>query len=162
MYQHPSIHDHPIDLVEHIAARREWICERGNEDEANIYVPGAIADFHLSASWRTDLGGLHLGCILGTKIPKEQKTAIHELLSLINEQLWLGSFALCSEQGDILFKNTLLVGGPSLTEPQCEGLLAHAVDCCERYYPAFQFVIWGGLSPKDALANSILEIHGDA
>jgi hypothetical protein len=33
---------------------------------------------------------------------------------------------------------------------------------CERYYPAFQFVIWGGRSAADAIASSLLDTVGEA
>ena len=33
---------------------------------------------------------------------------------------------------------------------------------CERYYPAFQFVLWGGKSPEEAIAASILDTQGEA
>ena len=33
---------------------------------------------------------------------------------------------------------------------------------CERFYPAFQFVLWGGKSPADALAAAMLECVGEA
>ena len=32
----------------------------------------------------------------------------------------------------------------------------------ERYYPAFQFVIWGGKDPEEAMAAAILETAGEA
>jgi len=37
-----------------------------------------------------------------------------------------------------------------------------AVGECDRFYPAFQFVIWGGRNPEDALAASLLETQGEA
>ena len=37
-----------------------------------------------------------------------------------------------------------------------------AITECERFYPAFQFVLWGGKSPKDALDAAMLECVGEA
>ena len=37
-----------------------------------------------------------------------------------------------------------------------------AVAECERYYPAFQFVIWGGRTAEDAIASSLLDTVGEA
>jgi len=45
---------------------------------------------------------------------------------------------------------------------QLEAMLAAAVEACERYYQAFQFVIWAGKSPEDALAAVLFETHGEA
>ncbi|MGH6959444.1 MAG: YbjN domain-containing protein, partial [Dongiaceae bacterium] len=33
---------------------------------------------------------------------------------------------------------------------------------CERFFPAFQFVLWGGKSPEEALAAAMLETVGEA
>jgi hypothetical protein len=45
---------------------------------------------------------------------------------------------------------------------QCESLLHLAVEACEHYYPAFQFMLWGGKSAQDALAAAVLEVAGQA
>jgi hypothetical protein len=33
---------------------------------------------------------------------------------------------------------------------------------CERFYPAFQYVVWGGKSASDALAAAMIETVGEA
>ena len=43
-----------------------------------------------------------------------------------------------------------------------ETLLESAIDECERFYPVFQFVLWGGKSPAEALAASLIETRGEA
>jgi hypothetical protein len=43
-----------------------------------------------------------------------------------------------------------------------EDLLDTALVECERFYPAFQYVIWGGKSPSDALAAALVETMGEA
>ena len=43
-----------------------------------------------------------------------------------------------------------------------EKLIEIALNECERFYPAFQFVIWGGKSPADAMAAAMLETMGEA
>jgi hypothetical protein len=41
-------------------------------------------------------------------------------------------------------------------------LMDLAVAECERYYPAFQFVIWGGRTAEDAIASSLFDTVGEA
>ena len=43
-----------------------------------------------------------------------------------------------------------------------EDLVDIAVTECERFYPAFQFVIWGGKSPVEAMTAAMLETEGEA
>ena len=153
--------DHPIDLIESLADTYKWPCERGTEDDMNICIAGRQCDYHLAISWRPDLGGLHLASVLDTRAPAAKKNEIYELLALINEQLWLGHFDTWSD-GVILFRNTMFVSGAGLSEGQCEELINHAVETCERFFPAFQFLIWAGHSPQEALESSMFETQGDA
>jgi hypothetical protein len=36
------------------------------------------------------------------------------------------------------------------------------VEACERYYQAFQFILWAGKSAPDALAGTLFETVGEA
>src|SRR3546814_5686161 len=85
-----------------------------------------------------------------------------EALALINEQLWLGHFELWSNSGTILFRHGLLVGADAgLSLDLTETLIESAIDECERFYPVFQFVLWGGKTPAEALAASLIETRGE-
>ncbi|GAB4132760.1 MAG: hypothetical protein Kow00104_18010 [Rhodothalassiaceae bacterium] len=37
-----------------------------------------------------------------------------------------------------------------------------ALSECERFYPVFQFVLWGGKTPREALDAAMLETMGEA
>ena len=62
-----------------------------------------------------------------------------------------------------MFRHTLLLrgAGPASVE-QLEDLVDIAVSESDRYYPAFQFVIWGGKTPKEALDAALIEVVGEA
>lgn len=154
--------DHPIDLFESIAVHREWPCERGTEDDLNLCISGTHCDYHLAISWRPDLGGLHVACVFDMRVPLNKRQDVHELLALINEQLWMGHFDIWSSDGAILFRTTLLVSNGVLSERQCDELIEHGVDTCERFFPAFQYLIWAGHTPRDALQGCMFETRGDA
>ena len=49
-----------------------------------------------------------------------------------------------------------------LSTEQAGTLIEAAIDECERFYPVFQFVLWGGKSPTEALAAALIETHGEA
>jgi hypothetical protein len=62
-----------------------------------------------------------------------------------------------------MFRQALLLnGGADANDRQLECLLASAVDSCERYFPAFQFVIWAGKDAREALDAAMFETHGSA
>ena len=86
-----------------------------------------------------------------------------QLLALVNEQLWLGHFDLWQAEGVIMYRNALLLtGGMEAGDRAARSDARRAVEACERYFQAFQFVIWAGKSPEDALAAVLFETAGEA
>ena len=59
-------------------------------------------------------------------------------------------------------QSLLLAGGAEPTSQQVEVLLSSALEACECYFQAFQFVVWSGTSAKDALSSVLFETHGNA
>ena len=153
----------PVDLIEQIAASHDWAFDRSGEDEITISVTGAFCDYNLSMSWMGALEALHLACAFDFKVQERRKSEVMQLLALVNEQLWLGHFDLWQAEGVIMYRNALLLTeGMEAGTAQLEAMLAAAVEACERYYQAFQFVIWAGKAPEDALAAVLFETHGEA
>lgn len=152
----------PVDMVEHIASIHDWTFERSAPDELTLSVAGSWCDYHLSLTWRDDLEALHLACAFDCKVSKVRLNEVYRLIALINEQLWLGHFDLWKEDGMLLYRHGLLLAGATTHVGQCEALLQAALEACERYYQSFQFVVWAGKSPEDALAAIMLETQGQA
>ena len=93
----------------------------------------------------------------------DKRAAIYETIGLINEQLWLGHFELWSSSGIVLFRHGALLGqGETMTLDQAQILVETVLDECERFYPVFQFVLWGGKSPSEAITASLIETRGEA
>jgi hypothetical protein len=153
----------PIDKIEHLASRHDWFVDRPADDEVNIIVAGGWSDLHVSINWREDLEGLHIACSFDLKVPANRRGEVARLVTLINEQLYFGHFDQWATEGTLLFRNGLLLtGGAQATEAQCEALIDLALDACERYFPAFQFVIWAGKSADDAMRSCLIETMGEA
>ena len=52
--------------------------------------------------------------------------------------------------------------GEGLSFEQAEAIAEAAMEECERFYPVFQFVLWGGKSPTEAIAAALIDTHGEA
>ena len=155
--------EHPVDLIERIASANQWNFERGDENEITFAVDGTRCALHVAFTWLPEMEALHGACAFDLKVPERQRMAVLNLVSLINEQLWVGHFDLWSSDNVVMFRHSLLLtGGVEPSTIQCEILLKTAVDACERYFQAFQFVLWADKSPREALDFAMFETAGSA
>ena len=163
LHVEPARAEHPVDVVERLASFHEWSFDRGDEDEISIAVEGRFANLHVAFTWLSDLEALHVGCAFDLKIPERQRTAIQSLVSMINEHLWVGHFDIWSGEDVVMFRHALLMtGGADPDGRQCESILKTAVASCDRYFQAFQFVLWAGKSPREAFDAAVFETQGEA
>lgn len=154
--------NNPLAVVEDVAADNNLSFERSGDDEITIVSKGNWTDYQLSFTWMNEIEALHLACAFDFKAGKLRLGDIYKLMALINEQLWLGHFDLWKEDGLLLYRHGLLLAGADTHVGQCEALLKAALEACERYYQSFQFVLWAGKSPEEALAATLLETQGQA
>lgn len=161
-----SAHDNrgsPLDVVEHMAAGNNWPFERAGEDEIGLVVTGRWTNYQVSFTWMNDIETLHLACAFDMKVPEPRLADVQKLIALINEQMWIGHFDVWAQNGVVMFRHALvLAGGVAASGRQCEAVLASALDSCERYFPAFQFVIWAGKSAREAMESAMFETTGEA
>src|SRR5262249_50129079 len=153
----------PLDVVERVAAVNEWSFERSGDDEITISIAGRWTAYQVAFTWMDDIEALHLACAFDLKVPERRRTAELAVISQVNEQLWLGHFDLWRQDGVVMFRHALiLAGGVEASGRQCEVLLDAAIDACERYYQAFQFVVWAGTPAREAMDASMFETSGEA
>jgi len=153
----------PLDVVERLATGNDWSFERAGEDEITLLVRGKWTDYQISFTWMHDIEALHLACAFDLKVPERRRAEAQALITLINEQLWVGHFDLWIKEGMVMYRHALvLAGGVAASGRQCEALLSTALDACERYFTAFQFVVWAGKDAKEALAAAMFDTSGEA
>jgi hypothetical protein len=153
----------PLDIVEHLASSRDWAFDRASDDEVTLVVSGDWAEYQLSFTWMDEIEALHLACAFDLKVPGLRRSEVIELVTKVNEQLWVGHFDFWEKDGLIMFRHALmLAGGSTASDDQCEALLGTAVQACERYFQTFQFVVWAGKTAREALDASLFETSGEA
>jgi hypothetical protein len=159
---HDSRND-PLDVVERMASGNNWPFERAGEDEIGIVVTGRWTNYQVSFTWMSDIEALHLACAFEMKVPEPRLPSVQQLIAMINEQLWIGHFDVWTQNGMVMFRHALVLsGGIAASGRQCEALLGTALDTCERYFPAFQFVIWAGKPAREAMDSAMFETSGEA
>lgn len=153
----------PLDVVEEIVSANQWPFDRQGDEELSVTVAGSWCDYHLGFSFSPFQGGLQLACAYDMRVPVRRRADVYTLLAHVNERVWLGHFDLWSEDAIPMFRHAVLTRGGSLpSSSQMESLIEIAISECERFYPAFQFVIWGGKTPAEAIAAAMLETVGEA
>lgn len=153
----------PLDLAEQLIIDRDWLCDRPMDEELVAEVQSSWCNFRIWFTWQQELGVLIFSCAYDTKIPEKQRAKIYPLLAQVNEKMWIGHFDLGAEDGLVMYRHALLLrGGSSATPEQLEDLLDIAMTECNRFYPAFQSVLWGGNTVEEALAIAMLDTVGEA
>jgi hypothetical protein len=153
----------PVDMLTALFEARGWPCETESDDEITAEIQGSWATYQVRAIWRSEDKVLQLLCLPDVRVAQAKRTAAHELLALVNEQLWLGHFDIWSQGGMLVYRHGLLLGDEGLLAlSQAQGLVETAIDECDRFYPAFQFVLWGDKTPRDALASALVDAAGEA
>ncbi len=153
----------PIDLAEELVHANDWAHQRNGDDELVAEISGQWCDYRIYFAWSIELGALHYSCAFDMKVPRQRRQAVFELLAVVNEQLWVGHFDIGEDDGLVLYRHTALMrGGNGVSVEQMEDLIDISLVECERFYPAFQFVVWGGKSAASAIEASMLETVGEA
>ena len=153
----------PLDIVEQVAFAHDWAFDRRSDEEMAIQAPGNWCDYSLYFAWNTDALAVLFTCAFDMRVPPAKQARVHELLALINENMWLGHFSLWSDEGLPMFRHALPLrgaGGP--TVEQMDDIVETAIADCDRYYPAFQFVIWGERTAAEAVAVALVDTMGEA
>jgi len=152
-----------LDVIEDLVIANDWICDRLSESEIAVQIPGRWCDHNFYCSMGDASDAMHCTVALDIRVPADRRMEVCVLLGLINEKVWLGHFCIWREENLLAFRHALPLRGtfgPSVE--QIEDVIASAIEECDRFYPAIQYVIWGGRSAEDALAAAMIETVGEA
>ena len=73
--------EHPVDVVERLAAINEWAFDRADEDEISILVAGVWAHYEVAFTWLPDMESLHVSCSFDLKAPPRKRNDVAQLVS---------------------------------------------------------------------------------
>lgn len=153
----------PVEMLAALFEARGWPCEMVSDDEMCGEVQGSWANYQLRAIWRAEDRVLQFLCLPDIRVTDDKRGAAYELLCLVNEQMWLGHFDIWSSGDVLLYRHGALLGEEGrLSLDMAQSLVEIAIDECDRFYPAFQFVLWGDKSPRAALEAAMVDAAGEA
>jgi hypothetical protein len=153
----------PLDVVERVLNAENLEFDRTEDGDLAFALAGDWKDYELWFAWRPEADCLQLCLSIDLKAPKVQRTAVYELLSLINQRVWMGHFEVWSEDGEIVFRLAMAMpSGERPTLAQAASMIDAAVEAADRFYPAFDFMLCGAKSPDEAMAACMFETVGHA
>jgi hypothetical protein len=153
----------PIEMLVALFEARGWPCAVTPQGEVTSEVQGSWTKYQLRAIWRHEDNVLQLLCFPDIRLAEVKRSATYELLALINEQVWVGHFDMWTNGDVLLYRHGAMLGEDGLLSlEQAQSVVETAIDECDRFYPAFQFVMWGDKSPLDALESAMVDAAGEA
>ena len=154
---------HPIDIVESLAEFRDWQFDRVGEDQIAMAVEGQWRTYSITLAWSAHDETLRLICTFDMEPPAERRAELAIALDLANDRCWTGCFTTWAEQNMMVYRYGLsLAGGAVATAGQIDAMLRGALGACERFYPAFQLVAFGGETAETALGIAMADAYGRA
>ena len=154
---------HPIDIVETLAEERSWDFDRIADDQIAMAIEGSWRTHSVTLAWSARDETLRLICAFDMDPPAKRVGALQSAMCLANDKCWSGAFVLWRDQKLMGYRYSLnLAGGASASSAQINDMVRAAVLACERFYPAFQLVAWGGERPEKALGIAMTEAYGRA
>ena len=153
----------PIDVVEDVIYAKKWTFSRSDDHELVAEISSQWCQYRLYFTWSEQIKAISYTITFDLKFPESKIEKAHELLALINEKLWIGHFDITSKNGIPAYRHTVIsLPENEMLHHQLEDLVDIAIYECEKYYPAFQLVLFDGSNPKKALSLSTFDIIGRA
>ena len=158
-----TFENNPIDIIEDVIHSKKWSFSRSADHELVAEIASQWCQYRLYFSWSEQIKAINFTITFDFKFPQIKLSPAFELLALINERLWIGHFDITSKNGIPAFRHTVLDPQDNeMLHHKLEDLMDIAIYECEKYYPAFQLVLFEDYLPKDALDLCSIEILGRA
>ena len=153
----------PIDIVEEVIYEKNWSFSRADEYELVADMASKCCQYRLYFTWSENIKAISFTITFDLKFPKLKIIKAYELIGLINEKLWLGHFDITSKNGIPAFRHTIMSNSDNdFLHKKLENLVDIALYECEKYYPAFQHVIFDDIEPCESISFTNFEVLGSA
>tara|TARA_R110002096_G_scaffold416576_2_gene619496 strand:- start:346143 stop:346643 length:501 start_codon:yes stop_codon:yes gene_type:complete len=153
----------PLDTLEILISQNEWPYERIGNEEIVAAISGQWCDFHMRYVWLSDKNILQFAGQLDVRIQDRKREQVLEVMTQVNERVDLGFFGVWSDDETIMFRHSIVppTDGADMAAA-CDLVTRSIIAEIDRYFPVFQFVIWGGKSASEAIEAAMLETVGNA
>jgi hypothetical protein len=153
----------PLEVVEHVLAAENLSFDRTEDGDIAFALAGDWKDYELWFAWRPEADCLQLCLSVDLQAKPARRGDAYELLTLVNQRIWLGHFEVWPDEGEVVFRHALaLPHGERPTLAQAASMIDAAIEAADRFYPAFDFLLNNARTPAEALAACMFETAGQA
>lgn len=157
----------PLEEIEIFLLGTNWQNERISSNELLVSIKGNHCEYHITVHWNEDQQILHFAFAFNVGLSKEQLSQTRELsilrlITMLNESMGIGHYDLWKEENSIVWRYGQFITEELSTQELYSRIFNTATGTCERHYSAFQFVLWAGQSPYEAVQNIFFETVGEA
>lgn len=133
------------------------------ENEIHFSASTPYTDLHGHIHLREDRSSLGIAYIFEQKVPVKKFSDVASLACIMNEALILGHFEVSSLDRNIIWRHSVSLIGRNDPEPQeIAAIVSSGLEACEKFYPAFNFLLWAGKSPQQAAKAALFDTAGEA
>ena len=153
----------PLERVEEALEAAGWEHERDDMGTVQAVAESRWGDMGALFAYRPEPAAIHFSTTLDVKPVATKRAQIAELIMMANERLWLGHFDYWSDEGVIIFRYTFpMLDRDDVSMGELRAVIAAATSAVDRFIPAFNFLIWAGKSPREAIDAAMFETQGEA
>ena len=153
----------PLVAVEDLAQKNHWGLLWSDTDEIMLEVKGKWSDHQVFLIWRPETKILHLSVTLGLQVRGEQRRDICDLLAAINERQWTGHFDLCSKEGELYFRHSLVgMDTKSISADFLEDMIDIGVKEVTAQYPVFDLSLSSKKASSQVISLAMVDVAGNA
>ena len=157
------LNQNPIDIIEDVIHSKKWAFSRAANHELVAEITTENCQYRLYFSWSEQIKAINFIVTFDLKFPQYKSKHAYELLARINEKLWIGHFDITCKNGIPAYRHTVFEPHENqMLYNQLEDLVDIAIYECEKYYPAFQLVLFEDRQPKKALELCTIDVLGRA
>lgn len=153
----------PLIAIEDLAKKNDWGLLWSDRDEIMLEVKGHWTENQVFLIWRPESKILHMSASLGLQVLGEQRSNVCELLATINERQWAGHFDLCSKEGELYFRHSLVGVDPkNISADFLEEMIDIGIKEAAVQYPVFDLALSNEKTTQHALNLAMLDVAGNA
>ncbi len=127
----------------------------------NINYAGSSGCFFGCVAVDEEIRAVYVRTFSRMTVPDNKTSQVVELLMRINCNLVIGSFEFCADTGEIACRTSIILGESNLHNDIMEHLLRANWWAMDKYYPAINAVVFGDVSPEQAIDKIEKQLQAD-